>query len=404
MRAVRPLFLALTASFAATVAGPGPAEAATVKTWTIDSRFVDVAKVQFNGPAPAAGAPGRALRVNVALPDGYDGRRRYPVLYLLHGHGDSFDSWAKQKDGDLARTAAGLKAIIVMPEGAQGWYVNWWSGGARGRDGREWERYFSDELIPLVERRLRIAPGRANRAVAGLSMGGEGAALFAALLPGYFGSIATFSGPLSLQRLEWPTAFDTQGQQHQDVFGDPADQAFYWTGHNPTALVGNLAHTRVFVRVGDGIPDPADGEERQNTFGQLAEAELHQHAEDFVRAARGAGVDTTYEPRQGIHAWRYWRDALASAIRWGLFKPVPASPSTWSYRTVATTGRAWDVRYTFSPAPATVQTLTRHGRILEGRGTGNVRIAVAGYRHFTATMPFRVTLRRAAPAASRAHG
>lgn len=396
MRATTRL-LALTIILLTTGAPAARAEGVTVRTWTVTSRFVDLKKVQFNGPAPKPGDPPRALKVAVALPAGYDGKRRYPVLYLLHGHGDSFDSWLRPKDGDLLRTAAGLDAVVVMPEGAQGWYANWWDGGRRGTDGREWERYFADELVPLVERRLRIKPGRANHAIAGLSMGGEGAAVFAALLPGTFGAIATFSGPLSLQRPEWPTAFDTQGQRHTDVFGDPDRQAFYWAGHNPTALAGNLAHTRVFVRVGDGIPDPTDPAELQNTFGQAAEAELRQQAEDFVRAARAAGVDTTYEPRQGIHAWRYWRDALASAIRWGFFKPVPEAPTTWTYRTVARFGRAWDMRFTFAAPPATLQTFTRTGRTLEGAGTGTVRVAVRGFRRFTATLPFRVTLQRATP-------
>jgi S-formylglutathione hydrolase FrmB len=381
---------------AAGVALPAMAPASTVRTWTVHSRFVDLAKVQFNGPAPAAGQPARALRVTVALPDGYDGRRRFPVLYLLHGHGDSSGSWVREQDGDLGRTATGLGAIVVMPEGAQGWYTNWWDAGARGRDGREWERYFADEVVPMAERRLRVLPGRANHAIAGLSMGGEGAAFFAQMLPGYFGAVATFSGAVSIQRLEWPAAFDTQGQRHAAVFGDPTAQAFYWSGHNPTALAGNLAHTRVFVRVGDGVPDLARFGELQNSFGQVAEAELRQHAEDFVTAARAAGAPTTYEPRQGIHDWRYWREALVSAVHWGFFRPVVEHPATWTYRTVAVFGRAWDLRYRFAAPPTTLVTFTRTGRVLEGAGAGTVRIAAHGYRRFTATLPFRVTLRRAA--------
>jgi S-formylglutathione hydrolase FrmB len=393
----RRLLLLAACGLAAAGIAPATAGAVTLRSWTIDSRFVDLDKVQFNGPAPAAGAPRRRLQVVVSLPDGYDGRRRFPVLYLLHGHGDGAQSWTSPKDGDLARTAAGLKAIVVMPEGAQGWYANWWDAGRRGTDGREWERYFADEVVPLVERRLRILPGRTNRAIAGLSMGGEGATFFASMLPGYFGAVATFSGSISLQRPEWPVAFDTQGQRHVDVFGDPTAQAFYWTGHNPTALARNLAATRVFVRVGDGVPDPTDPAELQNTFGQVAEAELHQHASDFAAATRAAGAPTVYEERQGIHAWRYWRDALRSAITWGFFRPVVERPRRWTYRTVATSGRAWDLGYTFAAPPATVQTFTRDGAVLSATGTGTVRVAAHGYKRFTATLPFRVTLRRATP-------
>ncbi len=74
----------------ALLALPAPAFASRLETWTTQSRFVDPAKVEFNGPADRP----KALRVNVLLPDGYDGRRRFPVLFLLHGHGDAYDSWA----------------------------------------------------------------------------------------------------------------------------------------------------------------------------------------------------------------------------------------------------------------------------------------------------------------------
>ena len=74
-------------------------------------------------------------RVNVYLPDGFrrNGDERYPVLYLLHGQGDAYDSWANPDNGDLLNTAAGFPGIIVMPEGDRGFYANWWNGGRRGR-------------------------------------------------------------------------------------------------------------------------------------------------------------------------------------------------------------------------------------------------------------------------------
>ena len=371
-----------------------PAAGSRLVTWTTKSRFVDPQTVPFNGPPPGGPELAPALRVNVLLPDGFKRTKRYPVLYLLHGHGDRFDSWANPERGDVADVAKGFPGIIVMPEGARGWYANWWNGGQRG--GPAWERYYFDELIPMVERRLPIRPARRWHAIAGLSMGGEGALFFASQRPGYFGSAASFSGPLSIQRPEWPTGFDTQGESHEDVFGDPSAQRFYWSGHNLTALVSNLSHTRVFVTVGDGVPDPTVLSEVQNQFGQIAEADLHQHAEDFVAAARAAGVDVTYHPRQGIHDWRYWRRHLADAIRWGFFKRVPSAPSTWGYETVADSGDAWGVHFGFKPAPAGIERLSlEHGRTLRGFGTGQTtirtpsgcRFEVAMNKAWTARLP-----------------
>jgi S-formylglutathione hydrolase FrmB len=366
----------------------GPAGASQLVTWEVKSRYVDPARVPFNG---ANHAPD--LWVNVLLPDGYNGKRRFPVLYLLHGHGDAYDTWAKPDKGDVQDVAKGLGAVIVMPEGDRGWYTNWWNGGGRGSPG--WERYHLDELIPFVEQHLRILPGRRWHAIAGLSMGGEGAMYYASQRPGYFGSAASFSGSISIQRPEWPTGFDTQGENHLDVFGDPDAQRFYWTGHNPTALTANLRHTRLFVAVGDGVPGP-DPNEIRNYFGQAAEADLRQHAQDFVAAARAGGDDVTYMPQQGIHDWPYWRRHLGQAIQWGLFGRVADSPADWTFRTVSQSGQMWDLSFDFAHPPAALETFVRTGQTLVGSGEGTVTLTTAGGCRITARLPFRLTL----PAAS----
>jgi S-formylglutathione hydrolase FrmB len=353
-------------------------------TFETGSAHVDVAKVQFNGPPPDTPPRPNALRVNVLLPDGYTNTKTWPVLYLLHGHGDAYDSWANPKRGDVRTVAKGFPGLIVMPEGARGWYVNWWNGGKRAEPG--WERYFLDELVPAVDKRFSIRKGRRWHAIAGLSMGGEGAAMFAIRRPGYFGSIAAFSGPVSIQRPEWPQGFDTQGESHLDVFGDPEAQEFYWRGHNPTALAGNLVHSRVYTAVGDGI---GKFEDLTNYFGAIAEADLRQHNDDFAAALKAAGVDHTYRPHQGVHDWPYWRADLADAIRWDFFKEVPAeSQPEWSYDTVSQRGFAWGFRYRLAEPPAGLVTLRRSGTRIQGDGSGTVTITTPAGVAFTAALPF----------------
>jgi S-formylglutathione hydrolase FrmB len=375
-------------ALAAALALAGTADAAELVTWTTTSEHVDPAKVRFNDPPPGVPPRPNALRVNVLLPDGYDGKQAFPVLYLLHGHGDTYDAWANAERGDVMDVAKGFPGIIVMPEGARGWYVNWWNGGRRGEPG--WERYHLDELIPVVERRLRIRPGRRWRAIAGLSMGGEGTMFYASQRPGYFGSAASFSGAISIQRPEWPAGFDTQGERHVDVFGDPEDQRFYWTGHNPTALTDSLRHTRLYVTVGDGTPGSPG--EADNAFGALAEADLKQHAEDFVAAARRSDAPVTYRPRQGIHDWPYWREHLADAIKWDFFAPVAERPDAWTYETVAQSGEAWDLRFRFATPPESLETFRRDGRRLRATGSGAVTIETADGCGLTAPVPFDLTL------------
>jgi S-formylglutathione hydrolase FrmB len=370
-------------------AGAAPAHAARLVTWKhTRSRFVDPVTSPFNGVPDEAPAQPQQLPVNVLLPDGYDPTRRYPVLYLMHGHGDSYWSWFARKNGDLVNTARGFPGIVVMPEGGQGWYADWWNGGRRAAPG--WESYHLDELIPLVERRLPIRRGRRWHAIAGLSMGGEGAMYYATQRPGFFGSVASFSGPLSIQRPEWPAGFDTQGENHEDVFGDPAGQEFYWAGHNPAALVGNLLHTRVFVAVGDGTPVRPD--DFDNAFGQVAERDLRQHAEDFLNAAQARGLDVTYDPRPGVHDWPYWRQHLTDAMHWGLFGRVPSRSKQWEFTTVSRHSRAWAMRFDFGKGPNTLVKFTRAGKVLRGDGEGTVRVRFPRGAARTLNLPFSVRI------------
>jgi S-formylglutathione hydrolase FrmB len=368
-----------------------PADASRLVTWETPSTWVDpshAARGFYNEPPGVPDRP-NALKANVLLPDGYDAeqRRRWPVLFLLHGQGDGYDMWAHPARGDVTRIARDLPAIVVMPEGDRGFYTNWWNGGARGDP--QWERYHLDELIPLVEKRLRIRPGRRWHAIAGLSMGGLGTMYYASQRPGYFGAAASFSGAVSIQRPTFQQGFQATGQSADPIWGDPGAQAFYWAGHNPVRLVPNLRHTRLYVASGNGIGESLD--DLDNYFGAVSELELSQHARDLVDAAAADGADVTYRPHGGVHDWPYWRRDLANAIRWGFFETVEERPQSWSFRTVTQFGRAWDVRFGFASPPGEVVTFRRRGRILSATGSGTVRVRIVGLGRrgaFTASLPF----------------
>ena len=137
--------------------------------------------------APSA-ALGRAIPYTLYLPDGYGASgRRYPVLYLLHGHGGTEHDWAD--GGGLAATLDRLIAtgaappmLVVMPGMGNGWYVDNPDPGGLGA----METAFLADLLPHVDRAWRTDARREARAVAGLSMGGWGAIRFAMLRPDLF--------------------------------------------------------------------------------------------------------------------------------------------------------------------------------------------------------------------------
>ena len=379
-------FAALLLFLVALAATAAPA-AAQQRLITIKapSAHVDPTRVSFNGDDHP-----RELRANVLLPDGYDGERRFPVLYLLHGVGDSYASWSNSERGDIANTARGFPGIIVMPEADRGFYANWWNEGRRGDPG--WERYYLDELIPLVERRFRIREGRRWHAIAGLSMGGLGSTFFASQKPGYFGAAASFSGFVSHQRPEVaPVLPLAAGASYEEIFGPR--EAFYATGHNPTRLTDNLRHTRLYAAVGDGTPEPGAGGSPSPLAAAL-EAGLRPQSEDLVAAARASGVDTTYRPHRGIHDWPYWRRDLRDAITWGFFNPVAATASNWTYRTAAQSGDMWGFEFSFRAPPEELITFTRSGDRLTGTGSGTALIRTPAGCSITVSLPFERALPR----------
>ncbi len=362
---------------------PAPAVAAQ-KLITIDlpSRGnVDASKIAFNGE----GHPGK-LMANVLLPDGYDPRRRWPVLYLLHGAGESHRSWVTKTKADAVTKE--LDAIVVMPDAATGFYTNWFNGGRRGSPG--WERYFLDEVIRTVERRFPIRRGRRWHAVAGFSMGGFGSAYLGSQRPDYFGSAGPMSGFLAPRRPEMPLAFDpATGQSYEAIYGPP--DGAYVEGHDPVALAPNLRHTRMFVITGDGVPDPAvppPSNPQSIVTGSLGEADLRLHSEDFAAALRAAGADVTLTVLRGIHDHPYWNDHLRRLLEWDPFKPVADKPDRWSYKTVADRGRAWDVTYRFAAHPEVVQMLQRSGPLYSAAGAGTVELCAADGSGLRAELPF----------------
>ena len=119
-------------------------------------------------------------RMHVYTPPGYDGgSARYPVFYLLHGGGDEDSGWSSigRAGFIIDNLLAGNKAkpmIVVMPNGSMPRPPNTPPGPGPGAALAQ-EKFASElvkDVIPYVEKHYRALAGGANRALAGLSMGG----------------------------------------------------------------------------------------------------------------------------------------------------------------------------------------------------------------------------------------
>jgi len=119
-------------------------------------------------------------RLHVYTPPGYEtNNEKYPIFYLLHGAGDSDDSWTTVGRANfiLDNLIAAKKAkpmVIVMTAG----HTTRTQGGGGGGGGflsatDDFAREFVTDVMPLVEKRYRVMTDRAHTAIAGLSMGGS---------------------------------------------------------------------------------------------------------------------------------------------------------------------------------------------------------------------------------------
>jgi enterochelin esterase family protein len=138
-------------------------------------------------------------RMHIYTPPGYQSNStKYPVFYLLHGAGDSDDAWSSVGRANfiLDNLIAAKKAkpmIVVMPAG----HTRRGVGGIGGRTGTdEFVKDFNTDVMPYVEKHYRVLTGRANTAIAGLSMGGNHALQVAVPRLDRFAYIGVYSSGL----------------------------------------------------------------------------------------------------------------------------------------------------------------------------------------------------------------
>lgn len=153
----------------------------------------------------------------VYLPPSYDGKKKLPVLYLLHGFSDDASGWTSvgQAHVILDNLLAEGKmdpTIVVMTLGYGAPEILRSTSATRPPDvqRRNREAYrdaLFNEVIPAVEKTYKVDARREKRAIAGLSMGG-GQTLFIGLNHldrfAYIGAFSSGIGSDNPAQL-WPT-------------------------------------------------------------------------------------------------------------------------------------------------------------------------------------------------------
>jgi S-formylglutathione hydrolase len=139
--------------------------------------------------------------VSVYLPPSYTAspKRRYPVLYLLHGFTDSDDHWFGLAGKHFVNVptaannafAGGAREfIIVMPNAFTRYQGSMYSNSVVTGN---WEAFVAQDLVTFVDAHYRTLAVRASRGLAGHSMGGYGTVRIGMKYPGVFSSLYIMS-------------------------------------------------------------------------------------------------------------------------------------------------------------------------------------------------------------------
>ena len=233
-------------------------------------------------------SPGLGMdrRVTIYTPPGYENsKEKYPVLYLLHGAGGDEEAWmtlgrASQILDNLIAMGKAKPMIVVMPNGN----VIQDAAPGEGRDGFYKPNFMVDktmdgtyeanfmDIIKFVENNYRVNADKANRAVAGLSMGGFHSFHISRYYPNTFDYVGLFSAALMPRE-------DATGKVYNDIDGTLEKQMengykLYWIGIGKTDF-------------------------------------LYDANKEFRQKLDGMGMKYTYTETEGGHIWRNWRVYLS---------------------------------------------------------------------------------------------
>jgi enterochelin esterase family protein len=218
---------------------------------------------------------GHERRLHVYTPPGYEaGTARYPVFYLLHGSGDTDQSWnAIGRAGvimdNLIAANRAKPMIVVMPNGHT-------RLPATAESRTEFVREFLTDIMPFVEKHYRVRADRGGRAIAGLSMGGGQTLNIAMPHLDKFAYVGVFSAGLSGGGAGQPSAVDA------------------WESENKVALDNETLKKGLKVLwFSTGKDDPA----MTNTM-------------NAVNLLKKHGFNPVFQESQGAHTWENWRDYL----------------------------------------------------------------------------------------------
>lgn len=244
---------------------------------------------------------GSEAKINVVIPDSYRNEKsrtgkRYPVVYLLHGHGDNQEGWPQK--GDITGLADEYGVIFVCPDAQKAWYFDSFTNPVL-----KMESHIVKDVIPYVDKNYRTIPSRKGRAITGNSMGGHGALYLGAKYPNLFGALGSLSGGVDFT--PFPNNWNIQ-----DNLGSYAENKKRWETHTAQYLLPKTKKGIYRIIISCGTED----------FFLNVNKNLDKSLTE-------AGIDHEFLTSPGEHNWVYWSKAIKPQVEFfsDFFKnPTPS--------------------------------------------------------------------------------
>lgn len=237
----------------------------------------------------------KKIKAAVVVPAGYKkSKKRYPVLYLLHGGTGSYRDWLSKTPDKmlLHRLADEYKLLIVTPDAGP---TSYYFDSPLDRSS-QYETFISKELVEKIDNTYRTVQDRKGRVIAGLSMGGHGAVYISTKHPDVFCAAGSMSGVMDINTATWkvPAEFaELRAQNFARLLGPPQDQPHPYPAYTAVGLTDQIKANDVELMIDCGVDD----------FLIETNRELH-------RLLLANETPHVYIERPGAHTWEYWGNAL----------------------------------------------------------------------------------------------
>src|SRR5215203_3512012 len=222
----------------------------------------------------------KKIKAVVILPSDYTTAKEYPVIYLLHGFGDTYATWVNNVPS-IKEDADTYHFIIVCPDGARSWYFD-----SPQNASVRYETFIAKELVPWVDQQYKTIKNRKGRGITGLSMGGHGALYLSIKHQDIFAVAGSMSGGVDIR--PFPKNWDMALR-----LGKYSDHSENWEKYTVINLLHLLQPNSIAILIDCGTED----------FFYKVNENLHEQL--LYR-----NMPHDYISRPGAHNWNYWTNAI----------------------------------------------------------------------------------------------